>query len=123
MGKYVVLVECLRGDIGDTGVRTTLSGGVVDFDGSTGEVVDHYTRKTMYGGDEDGCPEQYARIESMYQMAEVYAVPFENLLAGGLMNFVKAHNAWHDEQDERKLEEKEKNELARLKAKYEVDKS
>lgn len=117
MARYFVVVKP-SGDEKDHLIGCDkMQAGIVEFDGTLEEATEHYTRKVLYGGDENGTPEQYNRIRR-HEYSRVIVVPTEGMREGDFAIAIMRHNDWHDREDARKKEEAERAELARLKAKY-----
>ena len=93
---------------------------IVEFDGEIGAATNFFMRQALYGDDEDGKPEDYSRITGTDgQVQTLIVLPFDDAVCVDMGAARAKHNAYWDECDAVALLDREKVELARLKAKLE----
>lgn len=116
--KYAILRKGF-GEGCDYTIGCNMSWELREFDEEFEEVVEILIKGALYGGDEDGSPEEYARIDDPV-IEELIIIPLNNTIVNiiDLKDAVNKHNDIIDGIENKEIEDKEKLEYERLKSKF-----
>lgn len=103
--KYFV---CYRDEFGNTEYI------IEEYEGTNPGT--YFANKLYYGGDPEGCPENY--IPDLEYPTEAFIVLFNCMEKLNFDSIDKKHKEWHRKEMERRIEVEELKELERLKRKY-----
>lgn len=118
--KYVILKKGF-GEGCDYTIGCNMAWDVVELVGPVKACVELTIRECLYGGDENGTPEEYDKITDMdgqVAVLKIISIETNEIFDIDMDKEREKHNKYHDEKEKNKSELAERSTYERLKKKY-----